>query len=44
MYYVVQIQTLIFTLQHPAIPSRRMSRLKIALPRFNGDILLWQPF
>lgn len=26
------------------VPSRATSRPKIALPRFNGDILQWQPF
>ncbi|KAI9560603.1 hypothetical protein GHT06_011552 [Daphnia sinensis] len=28
----------------PVLPSRATSRPKIALPRFNGDILQWQPF
>lgn len=28
----------------PSVPSRATSRPKIPLPRFNGDILQWQPF
>jgi hypothetical protein len=28
----------------PSVPSRATSRPKIALPRFNGDILQWQQF
>ena len=28
----------------PSVPSLSTSRPKIALPRFNGDILQWQPF